>query len=121
MEHSVNYKSWKVLLFAVALVASGCISQTQFLDSKQSIALTTAVGRGQFEMNCPSATGEVISKEVVQPVMQGAFAGGVTRAEFTVGVAGCDKRHVYVVICPDGSEGCFAAGPGGFLRRQNGQ
>jgi len=38
--------------------------------------------------------------------------GGVQRAEYTVGVSGCDKRIVFTVICPDGGEGCFAAGSG---------
>jgi len=44
------------------------------------------------------------------------MAGGLWRAEYTIGVAGCDKRHTYVVVCPDGGEGCFATGPGRFLR-----
>ena len=36
------------------------------------------------------------------------------RAEYTIGVAGCGKRTTFVVICPDGGEGCFGAGPGPF-------
>ena len=38
--------------------------------------------------------------------------GGVQRAEYTVGVTGCDKRMVLTVICPDGGEGCYATGAG---------
>jgi len=39
---------------------------------------------------------------------------GIQRAEYTIGVKGCDKRETYVVICPEGGEGCYAAGPGAF-------
>jgi hypothetical protein len=33
---------------------------------------------------------------------------GVNRAEYTVGVQGCDKRATYVVVCSEGTEGCIA-------------
>jgi hypothetical protein len=64
----------------VAMAGAGCASQSQFLDSKQAMAMQTAVSRGQFEMNCPSATGTLLSKEVVQPVLQGPIVGGLQRA-----------------------------------------
>ncbi len=104
------------LIVVAALAAAGCVSQAQFLDNKQAMAVQTATTRGQFELNCPAATGTVLSKEVVQPVLQGPIAGGLQRAEFTVGVAGCGKRTTFVVICPDEGDGCFAAGPGRFMR-----
>ena len=107
-------RSWAFLAIVVALMGAGCASQSQFLDSKQPMAIQTAVGRGQFDLNCPQAAGVVISREVVQPALQGPWVGGIPRAEFTIGVRGCDKRHTYIVICPQGGEGCFAAGPGGF-------
>jgi hypothetical protein len=106
-----------VLLLVVVMVAGvGCVSQAQFLDSKQGMAMQTAVTRGQFEMNCQAATGTVLSREVVQPVLQGPLLNGIQRAEYTVGVAGCGKRTTFVVICPDEGEGCFATGPGRFMR-----
>jgi hypothetical protein len=104
------------LLLLVAVAATGCVSQAQFLDSKQGMAMQTAVSRGQFEMNCPEAAGTVLSREVVQPALQGPIVGGLQRAEYTVGVAGCGKRTTFVVICPDEGEGCFATGPGRFMR-----
>ena len=107
----------KTCLFCVlmaALAVAGCVSQGQFLDSKQPMAMQTAVSRGQFEMNCPQATPTVISREVIQPALQGPFVNGIQRAEYTIGVAGCGKRTTFVVICPDGGEGCFGAGPGRF-------
>jgi hypothetical protein len=40
----------------------------------------------------------------------------IQRAEYTVGVSGCGVRKTFVVICPEEGDGCFAAGPGRFLR-----
>ena len=106
--------SIKLIALAVALFMSGCVSQTQFLDNKQNMAIQTALNRGQFELNCQEASPVVISREVIQPALQGAFVGGIQRAEYTIGITGCGKRTTFIVICPDGGEGCFAAGPGRF-------
>ena len=99
-----------------ALVSFGCASQAKFLDGMQGMAIQTAVSRGQFEMGCPNAMGTILSREVVQPAIQGPWVGGIQRAEYTVGVAGCGKRTTFVVICREGGDGCFAAGPGRFIR-----
>jgi len=104
------------VLLVLALAAVGCATQAQFLDGKQAAAMDTAVRRGQFEMNCPGATGTLLSREVVQPALQGPVVAGLQRAEYTIGVAGCDKRTTFVVICPEGGDGCFATGPGRFTR-----
>jgi hypothetical protein len=105
-----------VVMLAAAL-AGGCVSQAKFLDDKQAMAMQTATTRGQFEMNCPAATGTSLSREVVQPVLQGPWVGaGIQRAEYTVGVAGCGRRTTFVVICPEEGDGCFATGPGRFMR-----
>jgi hypothetical protein len=103
----------RVALIAV-LFSAGCVSQAEFLNHNQSSATQTAVSRAQFEMNCQQVTPTIISREVVQPALQGPWVNWIQRAEYTVGVAGCGKRHTYVVICPEGGEGCFAAGPGRF-------
>jgi len=100
----------------VALTGVSCVTQQKLLDQNQATALETATKRGQFEMNCPSATAEVISREVVQPAIQGPWARGIERAEYTIGVKGCGERKTFVVICPEGGSGCFAAGPGPFHR-----
>jgi len=97
-----------MVLFAAAL--SACQSNQQILAGSQAQALQTAVNRAQFEMNCPQATGSVLSSEVVQPPINGPLVRGVERAEYTIGVAGCNQRRTYVISCPqDGSNGCFAA------------
>jgi hypothetical protein len=97
-----------VLLMFAAL--SACQSNQQVLAGSQQQAIQVAVNRGQFEMNCPQATGTVLSSEVVQPPIGPLGRSiGVERAEYTVGVAGCNQRRAYVVSCPqDGSNGCFA-------------
>lgn len=102
------------LAIAACLAAAACATQQQFLDQNQATAMQVAVSRGQFEMNCPSAKGVLISREVVQPALQGPWVGGVQRAEYTIGVEGCGDRKTFVVICPEGGSGCFAAGPGPF-------
>jgi hypothetical protein len=109
-------RSTWVALLGVALVGGGCASQAQFLDSRQAMAMQTAVSRGQFEMNCPSASGTILSREVIQPAIQAPALGGLQRAEFTIGVSGCGRRTTFVVVCPEEGDGCFAAGPGRFLR-----
>jgi hypothetical protein len=94
-------------VFAVA----GCQTQQQMVQSSQGMAVQTALNRAKFDMNCSSATAQVLSTNVSQPSIQGTFvnAYGVQRLEYTVGVTGCGKRRTYIVVCPQGGAGCFAA------------
>ena len=101
-------KSLTVSALIGALGVAGCMSQEQFLASKQPTAIQAAVTRGQFEMNCPNATGQVLSQEVTQPAIQGPYLQGEERGLFTIGVAGCDQRRVYQVFCPMGGDSCTA-------------
>jgi hypothetical protein len=87
---------------------AGCESTDQQLDAQQQQAVSTAVQRVGFDMNCPSATGQVLSREMVAPV---SVRFGVERAEYTVGVEGCGQRQTIVVVCPQDGSGCFAGGP----------
>ena len=106
-----------LVLMVALLTVAGCVSQTQFLNNMQPAAVQNAEARGRFELNCPNATATVLSREVVQPALQGPFIGaGLQRAEYTVGVAGCGARKTFVVICPEEGDGCIAAGPGRFIR-----
>jgi hypothetical protein len=108
------WKSCILLALIVVVATAGCATQAQFLSSNQEMAVQTALNRARFEMNCPEATGTIISREVVQPALQGPWVGGIQRAEYTIGVAGCGQRTTFIVICPEGGDGCFAAGPGRF-------
>ena len=107
-------KPFTLLVIIVALAIAGCVSQPQFLNDYQPQATKAALSRAKFEMDCQEVTPTIISREVVQPALQGPYVGGIERAEYTIGVAGCEKRSTFVVICPQGGDGCFAAGPGRF-------
>jgi hypothetical protein len=107
-------KAISLLTLFAALTVTGCATQQQFLNNMQPIAMQTAAGKGRFELNCQAAMPVLISREVVQPALQGPWVGGIQRAEFTVGVEGCGRRQTYIVVCPQGGDGCFATGPGRF-------
>ena len=110
-------RSRALALTMTMLAVSACASQAQLLDNMQPMAIQNAEARGRFEMNCPNATATVLSREMVQPTMQGPMIGlGIQRAEYTIGVAGCGVRKTFIVICPEEGDGCFAAGPGRFFR-----
>jgi hypothetical protein len=107
-------KPRETIALAGLLAFGGCATQAQFLRSKQAMAMRTAGTRGRFEMNCPSATGTLIPQEVVRPALRGPWVAGIQRAEYTIGISGCGQRTTFIVVCPEGGEGCFAAGPGPF-------
>jgi hypothetical protein len=99
----------QLLIAAICLTGlAGCQSTGQQLDTQQQQAVDTALQRLKFDMNCPSATGQVLSRQMIQPV---SFRFGVERAEYTVGVEGCGQRQTIIVICPQDGSGCFAGGP----------
>jgi len=101
-------KSPTILWLLAALTVGGCMTEGQFLASRQPTAIQVAESRGQFEMNCPSAKGEVLSQELTQPPIQGPLVQGESRGLFTIGVAGCGQRRVYQVFCPMGGDNCTA-------------
>ena len=105
----------RVMLVTTVVVAA-CATQTQMLDSKQDTATQTALTRGKFDLNCPNATAQILSREVTQPAINSPWISGIQRAEYTVGVEGCGKRQTYLVLCPQGGESCFAGEGGGRMR-----
>jgi hypothetical protein len=98
-------------LLAAACLMVGCPTQQQQLSAKQPAAIEAALSRGRFDLNCPSATATILSQDYIQPALQGPWIGGLNRVEYTVGVAGCNQRTTYVVMCQEGTETCFAASP----------
>jgi hypothetical protein len=99
----------QVLVAAICLIGvAGCQSEAQQMDAQQQQAVDTALQRVKFDMNCPSATGQVLSRQMIQPA---SIRFGVERAEYTVGVEGCGQRQTIVVVCPQDNSGCFAGGP----------
>jgi hypothetical protein len=95
----------RIAALAAALIAAGCQTPAEMLASDQATASQVAARRGQFELNCPQVTTSVLSSNVLQPILW----GGQERAEYTIGVAGCERRATYIVICALGSPSCFAA------------
>ena len=106
----------RLAAIAAFALAAGCATEQQMLDQQQSVAVDAALQRGRFEMNCPNATAEVLSRDFIQPAIQGGpWMGvqGINRLEYTVGIAGCGQRTTLVVMCQEGSSTCFAANPRG--------
>jgi hypothetical protein len=97
---------------ASAVVLVGCASQQQVVDSMQPQAVETAQKRGSFDLGCPAATAQVLSKEMVQAPAGPPRYAPPQRAEFTIGVEGCGKRATYNVVCAHGGTGCVAQGAG---------
>ena len=95
---------------AAPAVICGCQSQQQMVDEMQADATQVAKQRGRFELNCPTATAQVLSKEMIQSEIVNPRWAPPQRAQYTVGVAGCDKRATYMVVCAEGGTGCVAAG-----------
>ncbi|WP_431302095.1 hypothetical protein [Sediminicoccus sp. BL-A-41-H5] len=90
---------------ALLVALAGCQSTDQLLAGGDAPAIRTAEARARFEMNCPAAQGSVLSSRVVIPE---DLRRAVERAEYTVGVAGCGQRAVYIVGCPLGDPNCIA-------------
>ena len=95
---------------AISLMFCGCQSQQQMVDEMQADATQAAKQRGKFELNCPTATASVLSKEMIQSEIVNPRWAPPQRAEYTVGVSGCNKRATYLVVCAEGGTGCVAAG-----------
>ena len=110
-------KHSSIAVASAMLALAGCQSQQQIVDSMQTDAVHVAQRRGAFEMNCPAATAQVLSNEMIQtPIMNPRFAPP-QRAEYTVGVSGCGQRATYLVVCAEGGTGCIAAGARNIVRQ----
>jgi hypothetical protein len=102
----------KAIPFAVMALLFGCAAQPPLNQVKQPQAMETALTRARFDMNCPAATGTVLSSQVLEPLVSTPRYRGPERAEFTIGVEGCGKRQTLVVMCSEDNSGCFAADGG---------
>jgi hypothetical protein len=106
-----------LMLCAMTGLAGGCASQQQILAQRQAGAVQTALARGRFDLNCPTATATVLSQDYIQPAIQGPWVSGLNRVEYTVGVAGCNQRTTMIVICQEETDTCFAANPDSRFRQ----
>ena len=111
-------RSTSVALLAALPLIAGCPNQQQQLAARQEGAVQTALQRGRFDLNCPGATATVLSRDFIQPAVQGPWVNGVQRVEYTIGVEGCNQRTTYIVICQIGTDTCFAANPDARFRKE---
>jgi len=79
-------------------------------------AVQTALERGTFELDCPSATAQVLSDEMTETGGTRRYAPQ-ERGEYTVGVQGCGKRATYMVVCAEGGTGCVARGTNNTIQK----
>jgi hypothetical protein len=121
---SILSSSIRVGLAALAspIILSACVTESQFLAQNAPSALNTALARGRFELNCPQASGTVLSQKVTYINGMGigmGGGGGYEWTEYTIGVRGCGKQAVYETMCRD-PDNCNAfANTGNIL--QSGQ
>ena len=98
------------------MIISACATESQFLAQNAPSALNTALARGRFELNCPQASGTVLSQKVtyINGIGMGmGGGGGYEWTEYTIGVSGCGKRAVYETMCRD-QNNCNAFGNNAF-------
>ena len=96
-----------ILGAVAALIVAGCASGPPFIQAAQPMAVQTAQRRAQFEFNCPAATAQILSQEMMTSPLEYTRFAPPDRAEYTMGVAGCGQRQTYLVVCTDGG-GCVA-------------
>lgn len=100
--------------FLALLAGTGLLAacnSTPLTTTMEPQAMQTALTRAKFEMSCPTATGQILSQQNIEPLVQpGPWmrAGGIERASYTIGVDGCGQKKTMVVICSQ-ENGCFAA------------
>jgi hypothetical protein len=114
--------AFRVGLAALGLpmMISACVTESQFLAQNAPSALNTALARGRFELNCPQASGTVLSQKVtyINGMGMGMGGGGYEWTEYTIGVRGCGKNAVYETMCRD-RDNCNAfANTGQIIQNQ---
>jgi len=103
-------KSVALSIVTISGIISACQSQQQIVNEMQADAVHVAQRRGAFELNCPAATAQVLSNEMIQTPITNPRWAPPQRAEYTVGVSGCGHRATYLVVCTEGGTGCVATG-----------
>jgi len=98
-----------ILPVAALVGISGC-NTTPLTTTLQPMAVDFALKRARFDMNCPTATAQVLNSETIQPPARALMINqGPERAQYTIGVTGCGQRQTLQVLCAQGGDGCFVA------------
>jgi hypothetical protein len=105
---------------ALPIILSACVTESQFLAQNAPSALNTALARGRFELNCPQASGTVLSQKVtyINGMGVGMGGGGYEWTEYTIGVRGCGKSAVYETMCRDPDNCNSFANTGQIIQNQ---
>jgi len=102
-----------MLIGLISVVAlTGCVTNAQILDSYQNMAIQTILAKAQFEINCQYLTPFGMSREVVQPSPADPW-----RANYIIGMRGCEKNATFLVLCPEGENSCVSTCYGQFDNR----
>ena len=85
----------------------------QLADELQPGAVQAAQERGSKELECPAATAKVNRKETVEEGQTTGWYEPPYRALYTITVAGCGKKTIYLVACDKKENRCAAGSPRG--------
>jgi hypothetical protein len=101
----------------VLAFATGCSSTASRLDEFQQSAVDAALQRARLELNCPEATGTVLSRREIEPQWKQSSSPvsiqvGYSRAEYTIAIEGCGRQTRMTVVCDEGGSGCVASPAG---------
>ncbi len=95
-------------LIATTILAGCATPPAQVLAGMEPQAIDTALQRGRFDLQCPSAEPTVLSRQLREPAVQTIRFAGIPHGIFTIGVSGCGKQMTFQVACPEGGYGCFS-------------
>jgi hypothetical protein len=96
----------------------GCVSDPGPADALQFEAERVALQRGAVELQCPTATAQILSKHRIREAPGADWSEHTHRAAYTIDVAGCEKRRSYSVACDDDRQTICSASPLGSAPRQ---
>ena len=72
----MNQLGTTIALFVAVMTVAGCANQEQLLVQRQDEAVQTALQRGRFDLNCPAATGTVLSSDFYSLQCRGRGSAG---------------------------------------------
>ncbi|MDD5269521.1 MAG: hypothetical protein PHO08_20845 [Methylococcales bacterium] len=112
ISHSI--RTGLAMLVLPMIIIACAVTDSKFLAQNAPSAQNTALTRGRFELNCPQASGSVLSQKVSYINGKGIGSEGYEWAEYKIGVRGCGKNVIYETICRD-QDNCSAFVENGMI------
>ena len=110
----------RLLPIAALAALAGCAAQapqtptgyppSPAIRAKEPIAMDAALKRARADLDCPAATGKLLSAQRLKPNFPGPRVQSPERGEFSIEASGCGKRQVLLVICAEDSTDCYVGG-----------